>query len=285
MADSALRNISDTARWVAVYRALESERPDAWFHDPLASRLAGERGREIARTMDFARKNAWSFVARTVLFDEFITTGVKQGADMVVNLAAGLDTRPYRMDLPADLPWIEVDLPQLLHEKADALAGETPRCRLERVALDLSDRAARRALFDQLGARARHVLVMSEGLIVYLEREEVSTLAEDLLRPTSFTSWALDMVSPRLLRMMQGSYDQRKLTEVGAPLKFAPPEGPDFFSRIGWTPVHARSLLHTAARLKRLTFAMRLIALLPDSRGKQANAPWGGVCVFRRSAP
>lgn len=285
MTDAALRNISDTARWVAVYRAVESERPDAWFHDPLASRLAGERGREIARTMDFAHKNAWSFVARTVLFDEFVTAGVKQGADMVVNLAAGLDTRPYRMDLPADLPWIEVDLPQLLHEKADALAGETPRCRLERVALDLSDRAARRALFDQLGARARHILVMSEGLVVYLERDEVTTLAEDLLRPTSFTSWALDMVSPRLLRMMRDSYDQQRLTEVGAPLKFAPPEGPDFFSRIGWTPVHVSSLLHRAAKLKRLTFRMRLFALLPDPRGKQPNVPWGGVCVFKRSAP
>src|SRR5512138_1756219 len=114
MTDAALRNISDTSRWVAVYRAIESERPDAWFHDPLAARLAGERGREIAKTMEFARKNSWSFVARTVLFDRVVTAAVNEGADMVVNLAAGLDTRPYRMDLPADLPWIEVDLPGLL---------------------------------------------------------------------------------------------------------------------------------------------------------------------------
>ena len=282
MTDAALRNISDTARWVAVYRALESERPDAWFHDPLAARLAGERGREIARTMDFAHRNAWSFVARTVLFDRFILEGLKQGADMVVNLAAGLDTRPYRMDLPPDLPWIEVDLPELLHEKAEALAGETPRCRLERVALDLSDRAARRALFDTLGARARHVLVMSEGLIVYLERDEVTTLAEDLLRPASFKAWALDMVSPRLLGMMRTTTDQKSLAQVGAPLKFAPVEGPAFFSRLGWTPVEVGSLLHTAAKLKRLTLRMRLLALLPDPAGKQPNAPWGGVCVFKR---
>ena len=42
--EEPFRNISDTARWVAVYRAIESERPDAWFRDPLAKRLAGERG-------------------------------------------------------------------------------------------------------------------------------------------------------------------------------------------------------------------------------------------------
>jgi methyltransferase (TIGR00027 family) len=285
MTDAALRNISDTARWVAVYRAIESERPDAWFHDPLAARLAGDRGREIAGTMDFAHKNSWSFVARTVLFDRFVAAAVKEGADMVVNLAAGLDTRPYRMDLPADLPWIEVDLPELLHDKTEALAGETPRCRLERVALDLSDRAARRALFDALGPRARHVLVMSEGLIVYLDENEVTTLAEDLLCPKSFKAWALDMVSPRLMRMLESSDAQKSLSQAGAPLKFAPVEGPAFFSRLGWTPVDVASLLHTAARLKRLPLRMRLMAFFPDPAGQQPNAPWGGACVFKRSVP
>jgi len=55
---------------------------------------------------------------------------------MVVNLAAGLDTRPYRMALPSGLQWIEIDLPELLAYKAETLAGETLACRLERVALD-----------------------------------------------------------------------------------------------------------------------------------------------------
>jgi O-methyltransferase involved in polyketide biosynthesis len=54
---------------------------------------------------------------------------------MVVNLAAGLDTRPYRMALPSGLQWIEVDLPDLLVYKAEALAAETPVCTLQRVAL------------------------------------------------------------------------------------------------------------------------------------------------------
>ena len=120
-----LRNISDTARWVAIYRAIESERPDALFHDPFARRLAGERGERIAETMEFANRNAWSFVARTVVFDRFIEDSIASGADMVVNLAAGLDTRPYRMALPSNLPWIEVDLPDLLDYKIAMLANET----------------------------------------------------------------------------------------------------------------------------------------------------------------
>ena len=276
-----LRHISDTAHWVAVYRALESERRDALFHDPFARRLAGERGVRIADGRDFANRHAWSFVARTVLIDRVISDAVANGADMVVNLAAGLDARPYRMTLPSHLQWIEVDLPDLLAYKTDQLVGETPRCLLERVPLDLSNVAARRELFARLSAQAQAVLVVSEGLVVYLAPEEVVALAADLARMPAFTQWALDMVSPALMRRMQKTMGQ-DLQQAGAPFKFAPDEGPAFFERAGWKPVDVRSLLHTAAALGRLSWGMRLVALLPDSRGRIPQSPWGGVCLFNR---
>jgi len=278
-----LRNISDTARWVAIYRAIESERPDALFHDPFARRLAGTRGERIAETMEFANRNAWSFVARTVVFDRVIADSIASGADMVVNLAAGLDTRPYRMALPSNLPWIEVDLPDLLAYKIAVLADETPRCRLERVAVDLANVAARRELFSRLSREASRVLVITEGLIVYLSDQEAVSLAEDLAGTPAFHRWALDMVSPALLKMMRKSVGLRDLEQAGAALKFAPKEGPAFFERHGWTLVDVQSLLHTAARLKRLSFGMRLIALLPDSKGRTPRSPWGGVCLFERT--
>lgn len=56
-------------------------------------------------------------MTRTYLFDRIIREQVAQGADMVVNLAAGLDTRPYRMQLPSSLNWVEVDLPKILDYK------------------------------------------------------------------------------------------------------------------------------------------------------------------------
>src|SRR4029078_1946856 len=96
-----IKNISDTAKWVAVFRAEESERPDAVFHDPFARKLAGDKGEQIANAIAFGRENSWSFVARTFLFDEIIMRHVSEGYDMVLNLAAGLDARPYRMDLPS----------------------------------------------------------------------------------------------------------------------------------------------------------------------------------------
>jgi methyltransferase (TIGR00027 family) len=279
--EGGLRNISDTANWVAMYRALESERPDALFRDPFARRLAGERGARIAEGQSFAKRNAWSFVARTVLIDRFISDAVSKGADMVVNLAAGLDARPYRMTLPPHLQWVEVDLPDLLAYKTEQLARETPRCILERVALDLSNVVARRELFERLSTRARSVMIVSEGLVVYLAPEEVFALASDLARTPTFNRWALDMVSPALMRMMQKTMG-RDLRHAGAPFKFAPDEGPPFFERTGWKPVEVRSLLHTAAKLRRLSWRMRLFALLPDSAGRVPRSPWGGVCLFEK---
>ncbi len=281
MAESAqvIRNISDTALWAAVYRARETERPDAVFRDPFARRLAGSRGEQIAKSMPFSERAAWAWVARTVLFDELILEQIQQGVDMVVNLAAGLDARPYRIALPASLRWIEVDLPAILDYKQEILAGEKPVCSLERVRLDLSDLAARRSLFEKLGRGAAKVLILAEGLLIYLEPPEVAALARDLSAPPAFQRWILDLASPGLVRLMQKKIGSQ-LREAGAPFKFGPAEGPDFFVPFGWKPLDVRSPLKTAARLKRLSFGMKIAALLPASNGAQGSRPWSGICLF-----
>src|ERR1043166_6782360 len=106
---SPLTSVSDTARWVAMYRAMESERPDALFHDPYARRLAGPQGEQILAHMPQGRRWAWPMVVRTAVMDEIVVRLVQnQSIDTVLNLAAGLDARPYRLDLPATLHWIDV---------------------------------------------------------------------------------------------------------------------------------------------------------------------------------
>jgi methyltransferase (TIGR00027 family) len=273
-----LRNISDTARWVAVYRARETERPDALFRDPFARRLAGERGEQIAAGMPFSDKHAWTWLARNILFDEYVTEQVQQGVDMVVNLAAGLDARPYRMALPPTLKWVEVDLPEILEYKEEILANDKPVCELERVRLNLTNVDGRRDLFARLGQEARKVLIVTEGLLPYLSPEEVGGLATDLAKPASFQRWAHDLMSPGLKDMLQKQFGD-KLDQAGAPFKFAPAEGPAFFAKYGWKSIEVRSLIKKAARLKRLPFLMRLIALLPESKGPQGNRPWSAICL------
>ena len=160
-----VRNISDTARWAAVYRARETERKNPLFRDPFARRLAGERGEQIARATPFHEKHSWSWVTRTYLFDSIIREQIAQDVDMVVSLAAGLDARPYRMELPPSLKWIEVDLPEILSYKEDLLKAEKPTCKLEGVRADLSDTEIRRSLLSRLASEATNVLVMTEGVL------------------------------------------------------------------------------------------------------------------------
>ena len=275
-----IRNISDTALWVAVYRARETERADALFRDPFARKLAGERGEQIARDLQAGQRYEWPYTARTVRFDQIITEQIKQGTEMVINLAAGLDTRPYRMDLPPSLKWIEVDLPAMIDYKEGILAGEKPRCTLVRVRLDLADVAGRRSLFGELGRNARKVLVVTEGLLTYLTRDEVAALGRDLAAQSSFCDWAIDLCSPGLLKMLQKNL--AALSEAGSPLKFGPEEGPEFFTAFGWRPAEVYSMLKTAAKIKRLSFFLRLMALLPESNGHQGSRPWGAVCGLTR---
>ena len=279
-AEPLIRNISDTALWVAVYRARETEREDALFRDPFARKLAGERGEQIAKDMQAGQRYEWPYIARTVRFDQIVSEQVEQGADMVINLAAGLDTRPYRMELPATLQWIEVDLPGMIDYKEKILAGEKPRCALERVRLDLSNVAARRELFQRLGNNARKALVLTEGLLTYLTRDEVTALGRDLAGQSSFRDWAIDLCSPGLLKMLQENLGA--LEKAGSPLKFGPEEGPGFFTASGWKPVEVYSMLKTAAKIKRLPFGLRLVALLPESNGRQGSRPWGAVCRLTR---
>jgi len=248
---SRIENISDTARWVALYRAIETDRRDAHFRDPYARRLAGQRGQEIARTLPGFRSGLWPMVTRTCVFDELLLRTVERdGADTVVNLAAGLDARPWRMALPRGLRWFDVDLPEILGYKVKALAGEATACAYEPIALDLTRGNERRALFARIGADSKAALILSEGLLVYLADEEVSALASDLHAVASFRWWVFDLASPRLLRMLQRRWGS-SLGSAQAPLRFAPSNGTRFFERSGWREDEFRSMFEEARRLKR----------------------------------
>jgi methyltransferase (TIGR00027 family) len=252
--EPAIRDVSDTARWVAIYRAMESERSDALFRDPYARRLGGERGEEIVRRLPGGAATAWPMIVRTAVFDEILLRHLDaSGAapvDTVLNLAAGLDTRPYRLALPPALRWIEVDLPAILAYKEERLAGERAACVVERVGLDLADAAARQALFARVGAEARRVFVLTEGLLVYLPPESVASLAADLAAPASFHWWLTDLASPRLLRRLVKSWG-KTLDAAQAPFRFAPAEGPEFFTPLGWRVAETRSTWEEARRLRR----------------------------------
>ncbi|MEE6177315.1 class I SAM-dependent methyltransferase [Mycobacterium sp. 050134] len=275
----SITHVSDTARWTALHRATESGRPDALFRDPLAERLAGEHGRAIVAAVPRSTRNGWWLVARTKLIDDAIAAAIADGCDRVLNLAAGLDTRPYRLDLPPDLTWVEADLPKLLAEKTQLLADQVPRCRLTQAAVDLADPQARDAFLDEALAGAARALVLTEGLLMYLEEADVAALSGAIRRP-EVTWWMLDFAGPGLKKMMN-----KKMAGMlqNAPFKFAPENGLAYFESLGWRTVEVEALYLAARRFHRLPLAMRPLAWLPQPDPRRpGGTPWSAVALLTR---
>jgi methyltransferase (TIGR00027 family) len=283
-----IENVSDTARWVAVYRAMETKRRDAIFRDPFAERLAGEKGHEIVKTMKRGKASAWAMIVRTAVFDEIILDAVKtKGVDLVLNLAAGLDARPWRLPLPPSLRWVDVDLPGILDYKLNMLAGETPVCRYDAVRLDLRDGPKRRALFSQIDREATRVFVVTEGLLIYLSEDEVADLARDLHAQPHFEHWLIDLASPQLLKILTRSWGQGL---EKAPFRFAPAAGTKFFEPFGWREREYRGTMDEAHRLKREMPSMRfwrfITRLTPAAKRAEVLEMWSrmsGNVLFERA--
>lgn len=273
MAESLIKGVSDTAFMVAAWRAVESERSDALFRDPFAARLAGDHGKAIIGSLR-GFLGGWQVVIRTLIIDDLIRNAVAAGIDTIVNLGAGLDARPYRMELPASLHWIEVDYPQVIDWKADKLAGENPRCRLERIKLDLADLPARQALFADVRTSSNKILLLTEGVLPYLTTDAVAALADDLrtlVGDDVDVSWIVDYFSAETLRYRKLMALSRQMRAV--PFQFEPPDWFAFFAQHGWKVAEMRYLADEAVRRRRrmpLPFVVRVMVKLRRllSRGK-----------------
>lgn len=271
-----ITHVSDTARWTALHRATETARPDALFNDPLAERLAGEQGRAIVDSVRWRDRSGWWLVARTKIIDDAIADALAHGCDRVLNLAAGLDTRPYRLDVPSDLTWVEADLPKLLAEKTQTLADQTPRCRLTRIAVDLADPHARDAMFDEALEGATKAFVLTEGLSMYLEASDIAALSGALTRP-EVAWWMLDFAFPGLRKRINKNMAG---IAANAPFKFAPDNGLGFFEGLGWRAVEAESVLATAHRLHRLPIWMRPLAWRKSDLRRPGGKPTSAVALL-----
>ncbi|WP_394830611.1 class I SAM-dependent methyltransferase [Pendulispora rubella] len=294
---SGIESVADTALWIAGYRAMETERRDALFRDPLAAVLAGTRGRDIARSMPNARATAWGIALRTRAIDEFVLSAVHdRGVDTVLNLGAGLDTRPYRLDLPARLRWVEADFPDMIAFKEERLRARVPRCRLERRACDLSGAADRDSLFESVAEGSRCVLVITEGVIAYLTEEQAAELSRALLGQPRFRYWVQDVSTSSVMRRVRKRW--AKQLEHHAPFRFFPSsdrwrrdpnknEWVAFFEGQGWKTTKIRYSTEEGERLQRampLSWLLRLAGpVLGASKRNRIRTMSGYVMLQRKN--
>ena len=241
-----IRHVSDTALMAAACRAVETARADGLVRDPFAERLAGPRGDAILHGITGWQLMCFGIGVRTRFLDDLvIETIARESIEVVLSVGAGLDTRPWRLELPRDLRWIEADFPEMLSYKARAMEAEEPKCRLERVAADVTGQAQRADLFAVAAGVA--TLMITEGLLMYLAGATVVGLAGDAARH-GIRRWLLDSSSLDLARRM-GWDAGRAVENVRAPDHLQGAALLDAVRSNGWRQLCFRSYSRDAAEV------------------------------------
>ncbi|RAV18149.1 SAM-dependent methyltransferase [Mycolicibacterium sp. GF69] len=170
-------SVGSTALFVAAARALEAQKPDPVAVDPFAEVFCRAVGGEWAELLDgrapehaLRTEFGVDFVnfqgVRTKYFDSYFRAA-EAGIGQIVLLAAGLDSRAYRLDWADGTVVFELDQPQVLEFKQQTLAGHTPRAARREVAVDLRDDWPQ-ALRDNGFDPAKPSAWIAEGLLIYL---------------------------------------------------------------------------------------------------------------------
>ncbi len=175
--------LGSTARWTAAVRSQETAREDALVHDPWAAVLAGEEGR--AWLAERPAGSILPIVLRTRYFDDFLRRAAAAGLRQFVLLAAGLDTRAYRLAWPAGTTLYEIDQAPVMQHKEAVLAeaGAQPACARRTVAADLTEPWTDR--LTAAGFRLEEpACFLAEGFLFYLPSDQVMQIL------STVTAWA-----------------------------------------------------------------------------------------------
>jgi methyltransferase (TIGR00027 family) len=180
--------IGATSRLTAAARARENLRTDPLFLDPWADALAGAEGFAAFDRHNAARAVGGEFVEnptfaiRTRFFDDLLLAEARErNVRQIVIVAAGLDTRAFRLQWPPETDLYELDQPQVLAYKNEIVPADTadPTCRRHVVGVDLRQPWVP-ALCTAGFSRDRPSVWLAEGLTFYLDEAAVRRLFTDV---------------------------------------------------------------------------------------------------------
>jgi methyltransferase (TIGR00027 family) len=194
-------SVGSTALFVATARALEAQKPDPLAVDPFAEvfcRAVGGAAADVLdgkapehqlKTSDFGEHFVNFQGARTRYFDQYFQRAADAGVRQVAILAAGLDSRAYRLSWPDGTTIFELDQPQVLDFKREVLTdhGAEPKADRREVAVDLRENWPQ-ALRDSGFDAAQPSAWIAEGLLIYLPataQQDLFTGVDALASPGS----------------------------------------------------------------------------------------------------
>ena len=197
--------LAKTALWAASMRAREHDRSDRLFHDPLARILAGEEGLAIMRGFEADVQGSVqdpALAVRTRFLDDALGRLARdEDTRQVVLVAAGMDTRAFRMTWPLGTTMYELDRASLLSLKDRLLSasGAVSTCTRISVGVDLTADWTG-PLLDRDFNVAADTAWLVEGLFYFMTIDERDVLVRKISDLSSVGCWLLaDYVSQQQL--------------------------------------------------------------------------------------
>lgn len=232
--------LANTARWAAAQRARESERPDRLFNDPLARILAGEDGMEMLRMSDQynpqRQQTAEYMAVRTRFFDDWLVDAAHQGRKQIVLLGAGMDTRAFRLSLPAETSFYELDQSAVFDLKEEVLRQNNGIPSARRVAVRVDLQQLWIGDLEQAGFRSGESSIwLLEGLLYYLEEAGVRELLKQISECAApGSALGADLVSASFFRSPWTQQALAGLAARGFPWRWGSDDPEEFFGEFGW---------------------------------------------------
>lgn len=171
-----LTGVGKTALGIAYVRAAESRSDDRLFDDPYAEAFVAAVPTDGAET-GVPRGFIHAVIVRTRFFDDYLQQACAAGFRQVVLLAAGLDTRGFRLNWPDGVRLFELDFPDVLAFKDRVLTGQAARPRCKRTAVPADLREDWETPLTEAGfTPTAPTAWLAEGLLLYLSGNEAARL-------------------------------------------------------------------------------------------------------------
>lgn len=232
--------VAKTSLLTAAIRAEETNRSEnegRLFTDPFAEALAGSEGFSILEQVSAELGEQPGIVLRTRYFDDQVMQGLAQGIRQIVLLAAGMDTRAYRLSFPDGTQVFELDRPEVLSYKQEKLGDALSQCIRHTVGVDLREEWQSKLVQAGMNPSER-TLWLVEGLLVYLDEASVLTLFEKVDSLSVSNSILLfDVLGRSLLDAPFMAKQLHFLEKLGAPWRFGVDEPEKFMEQFGWKAV------------------------------------------------
>lgn len=256
--------VSRTAYYCAGTRMLDAARPDSLLHDDYAERFMGDDGKAIFAAFRHLAVPIGAHQVRCYLIDELVRARLAADPEtLVVLVGAGFDSRAFRLKGGR---WLEIDDGGVIERKERlAPAAECPN-RLTRLAIDF----ARDSLAEKLApfATGAPVVVICEGVMMYLEPAEVESLAAAL--KAAFPRHALfaDVMTKPFADRFAGEMS-RVLASLGTGFRGLEDRPLDRLTGLGYRQAQAVSLIGRSLAMKRVpipSFVRHLLWAMPTMR-------------------